>query len=1279
MSSIISTNAYGDLQLNGYAWRWLVDSNQPSASFGFTFSTNKGHYTFIPDDYISKGLVVGGNQYYHKGFLNKSTLESLYTQYQPIDFGGFRDVNRADDFYNMLEQNGFGTSGVLVPESWTVDNFHKAGSLGTNYYQIGRRVGNVTLGAIQGLGEKDGQMVYVPTASGASQASAWITGGATNNLIAQYQPRLKWYQKLAREISKVPLLPELAALGAAMIPGGAAYAPYVYAGLKGAALGAQGVDPLKAGLMVGVNLAGQNLLGNTALAKNIGASFGATTEAAQLAVGRVVLGAGVSGVRAGVTGGDVGKAMLSGAVAGGTTTAASFVSDALGKNADGFLKSITDNTNLTRIQAQEIIAASVVSGLVAETRGGDFGSVFASNLVNAGVTQSTANAMRDKLPETMTPEMRAAVTRGVSTVAGTAAEAIARGQDVDAYLAANLPTILQGALQMYAAEQAAIKEGWESLAEKQKYQAMFGENVKPDIALVKALDPNFDIEAYKKLNNIDTNEQAIEDFLSSGMLLGKPTSFEAFALRELSTLPEFDRDFYAEEFAEAITAAKTSTNPQQAIQSIADQINRSYTTPEEAAQFFRDTFGRPPESENDLAFVRQYTSIPETQAKQVFERSKSVTDDAERQRLQTIANTRNSLEEILRSEGYTNDDIAQLYDEGVYDQLVGALLQQQDQNIQELGRRADALAATFGADSPEAKAAFRDLLQAQHEVGGYGVSKDGENFVVAGGGDTWKPGLIVRPDGSVVDLEQRGVDIDGIYTYADGTTYSFGDAGDRAIVSALAIGQSPNPPADGGRSLFGTGTGSGEGPQFGFSFVGIDQKTGGSVFDNENSGFSLIAYSDGKALAVNKQDPTQVIWVSPEVAKDVIQSQPVKTPEQIKEEFKEIERQKADEAKVTPDEVKKAFDALGYKDPDDDVIASIIGGSQNQTQALEAIAKHASENMVSQDEARAVLESLGIRNPAQEDIDRLTGQYAKTELPARAQEVLPDARYNATNAALDQMATDLGTTREDLLAQLGMSESSIRDALAAAQEQTQQQIGGLEATVQAQYASLTAEQKALADALAQQGMELSEAIGVASQQASDALAGTEDRLTGQIGDLNTAFEARVAELMQQGQSQYEATQNALNDINNLLGAPGGEGQDPTGLYGDIAGVRSDLADQIGGLGTALEGQLAGLGEQMGAQAAAQRRQSQRFQAQNILGGLMQQLPQAAQPVSTPLYSESQYVDLSAPLQISPAQRHSMFDPARQNQQGPTKMASGGFLNGQGDPDTWDDILRMLGK
>jgi predicted transcriptional regulator len=585
MSSIISTNAYGDLNIKEYAWRWQVPNN-PNQSFGFTFATDKGHYTFIPDDFIGRGMVVNGTQYYSKNFLNKSTLETLYTQYQPIDFGDFKGFGHADTFYQRLKENGFGTSGVLVPESWTVDTFHK--NSGMNWYEIGKRVGDVTLGAIQGMGQKDGQMVYVPTSSGADKAAAWITGAASNDLNAQWQPPLKWYQKLAREISKVPLLPELAALGATFIPGGAAYAPYIYAGLKGAALGAQGVDPLKAGLMIGINLGAQNLLANTALATNIGASLGATTAASQLAVGRIVLGAGVGGVQAGVQGGDITKGMLNGAIGGGATTAASFTADILGKNADGLLKSITDNTNLTRVQAQNIIASSFVSGLVAETRGGDFGDVFVSNLVNAGVTQSAANKMRDTLPETVKPATREALVRGVSTVAGTAAEAAARGQNVDEYLKANLPNILQTTMQAYQQEQQAIKEGWKDSQEKAGAIIAFGNKVTPKQvreaeAAIKAI-----------LDNPNVDDQALNEYIKSGILNQK--------------------------FVESYTGTTLAQ--------LRSDLSKRNTTEDEAKAFFKQVFGRDAKTPEELAIAKQFVGQPETQALRGLNATNQIEKDA---------------------------------------------------------------------------------------------------------------------------------------------------------------------------------------------------------------------------------------------------------------------------------------------------------------------------------------------------------------------------------------------------------------------------------------------------------------------------------------------------------------------------------------------------------------------------------------------------------------------------------------------------------------------------
>jgi hypothetical protein len=715
-------------------------------------------------------------------------------------------------------------------------------------------------------------------------------------------------------------------------------------------------------------------------------------------------------------------------------------------------------------------------------------------------------------------------------------------------------------------------------------------------SFAETLLPDFDVEAYRALNpdmpdDVDPYLHYITDGQFQGLRATKDQLSESQSILDsiLGNENVDDRALQAYIDSGFLNAKFVEKSSGRAFEDLMSELNARITTEDEAQQFFRDAFGRDAQTESDRLLIESYIGKKEADAQSILAPARAATEQSNARRNETLKNARDTLEEILRSEGYRDEDIAALYDQGVYDQLVEGLIQEQDRNIQALQNRANAMAAAFGADSPEARSALTDLLQAKNDVGGYGVTKEGDDFIVTGGlgsrdDPASHPGLIVRSDGSVSELLQpREVAIDGLFTYDDGTTYSFGEAGDQAIVSALAIGESPNPPADGGRSLFGTGSGSGRGPDFGFSFLGIDQKTGGAVFDSEDSGFSLITYSDGKALAVDKKDPTNIIWVSPDVAKEVVQSSQVKTPEQIMAEFEAAEREKANNQFVSADEVRKKLEELGYKDPSDEVIASFTGGTPNQSQVLQSIDRYVDENTVTQDEARAFLESLGVKNPTQADVDRFVGQYLQTDLESRVQPYIPDIKYNAIGS----------------------------------------QISGLEG----------------------------------------------------------AFDARVKELMGQGQNEFQASQNSLKDLNNIIGLPGGEGDAPTGLYGDIAGLPSDLGDRIGGLGTSLEGALSGLG---GRVEDARNRQIQvaRGRTEHLLNQARSQLPSIAQnalTTYTPLYGEMDYIDLGAPLQISPGKRHSMFDPARQNQVGPVKMSTGGFLDDQGGPDTWDDILRMLGN
>lgn len=231
--ALINTPNLGELNVQEYVWRWFANNNDPNSTFGYTLKTDKGNYTFIPDDVIQKGVLSGDKQYYFKQFLNKDTLNYIYQNGQPIDLAGFTDFSSGDALQKRLDQAGFGTTGILLPESWVQSNLGKASD-----YNVGKQVGNVSVGAIGGIGEKDGNLVYVPSASGASNASAYITSAASNDI------NTGWVEKkggvlgsLARGLAGIPFLPEIA--------GVLTQNPYVYGALKGYQGGMSGEDPLK--------------------------------------------------------------------------------------------------------------------------------------------------------------------------------------------------------------------------------------------------------------------------------------------------------------------------------------------------------------------------------------------------------------------------------------------------------------------------------------------------------------------------------------------------------------------------------------------------------------------------------------------------------------------------------------------------------------------------------------------------------------------------------------------------------------------------------------------------------------------------------------------------------------------------------------------------------------------------------------------------------------------------------------------------------------------------
>ena len=111
-------------------------------------------------------------------------------------------------------------------------------------------------------------------------------------------------------------------------------------------------------------------------------------------------------------------------------------------------------------------------------------------------------------------------------------------------------------------------------------------------------------------------------------------------------------------------------------------------------------------------------------------------------------------------------------------------------------------------------------------------------------------------------------------------------------------------------------------------------------------------------------------------------------------------------------------------------------------------------------------------------------------------------REQATQKAVADLATELGTTKADILTKIGATETTLATKIA-----------GLSTDLQTKYDALTAEQKALATQLTNQGIDLNTAISTAKGE-----------LQGQIGNLQNVV----------GRGTQQANQNDLDNLISLL-------------------------------------------------------------------------------------------------------------------------------------------------
>lgn len=160
-----------DLKNPAYWWRI---GNQQKNVFAIAYNINGKPYTFLPTDYIQKGFRDGNTQYVDKNFLDKNTLDTIFNEGIGVDLEGVA----ADWAVNGLKNTGFGTDGVLIPNSVLSTTKVMSGnnmSSPVNYRINSSRTG----GAVQGLTEYNGQYVYAQAPQGDNTQASYVDAGGT--------------------------------------------------------------------------------------------------------------------------------------------------------------------------------------------------------------------------------------------------------------------------------------------------------------------------------------------------------------------------------------------------------------------------------------------------------------------------------------------------------------------------------------------------------------------------------------------------------------------------------------------------------------------------------------------------------------------------------------------------------------------------------------------------------------------------------------------------------------------------------------------------------------------------------------------------------------------------------------------------------------------------------------------------------------------------------------------------------------------------------------------
>jgi hypothetical protein len=164
-------------------------------------------------------------------------------------------------------------------------------------------------------------------------------------------------------------------------------------------------------------------------------------------LGSAVIGATVNGITAAATGGNVGKAMITGAVSGGIGANAMDITNAvLGPET---VNSLSQATNLSAKQIASTFSSSISSGINTAIQGGDFSDIiknFGQSLITSGVSEIAATNAMKTLSGTMDKQNLQRIGVATKMLSNVALNASLKGLDVSKAIQYYAPTVMTRAL-----------------------------------------------------------------------------------------------------------------------------------------------------------------------------------------------------------------------------------------------------------------------------------------------------------------------------------------------------------------------------------------------------------------------------------------------------------------------------------------------------------------------------------------------------------------------------------------------------------------------------------------------------------------------------------------------------------------------------------------------------------------------------------------------------------------------------------------------------------------